>query len=161
MAAKASQLQLKGWGDMVDPPKLTNREWNMTGLLGVVLIVMAILQVIGFSDFKDWLDSIGLGSPVTWAVALIVAEVWAAVSFFKLKLMKGFRIIGGVLAVLVAGFWFFENLRLVAQANAGELTNSGFFGKFLHQSPGWWTVLEVSVFLFWTIYAVRLTWPNK
>jgi len=159
MAAKAAQL--KGWGDMVDPPKLTNREWNMVGILGVVLIVMAILQVIGFSDFKDWLSSIGLGSPSIWAVVLVLAEVLAAVGFFKLKLMKGLRAVSSVLAVLVAGFWFVENLRLVAQANAGELTNSGFFGKFLHQSPGWWTVVEVTVFLFWTIYAVKLTWPKN
>lgn len=159
MAAKATQL--KGWGDMVVPPKLTSREWNITGLLGVVLIVMAILQVIGFSDFKDWLNSIGLDSPTTWAVVLIVAEVWAALGFFKLKLMKGFRLISSVLAVSVAGFWFVENLRLVAQVNAGELTNSGFFGKYLHQSPSWWTVLEVSVLLFWTIYAVKLTWLKK
>lgn len=159
MAAKAAQL--KGWGDMVDPPKLTNREWNMVGILGVVLVVMAILQVIGFSDFKVWLNSIGLGSPATWAVALIVAEVLAAVGFFKLKVMKGLRVVSSVLALLVAGFWFVENLRLVAQANAGELTNSGFFGKYLHQSPGWWTVLEVTIFLFWTIYAVKLTWLDK
>ncbi len=159
MAAKAAQL--KGWGDMVAPPKLTNREWNLTSLLGVILIVGAILQVIGFSDFKDWLGSIGLESPTTWAVVLVIAEVWAAVGFFKLKLMRGFRLISSVLAVLVAGFWFIENLRLVAQVNAGELNSSGFFGKYLHQTPSWWTVLEVTIFLFWTIYAVKLTWLKK
>ncbi len=159
MAAKAAQL--KGWGDMVVPSKLTNREWNLAGLLGVILIVMAILQVIGFSDFKDWLSSIGLESPTTWAVVLIIAEVWAGLGFFKLKLMRGFRLISSVLAVLVAGFWFIENLRLVAQVNAGELNSSGFFGKYLHQTPSWWTVLEVTIFLFWTIYAVKLTWLKK
>ncbi len=156
----AAQVQLKGWTEMAAPAKLSNQQWNVTGLLGVVLIVMAILQVIGFSDFKDWFDSLGFGAPSLWAVVLIVAEVWAALGFFKLKLMNGFRAISMILAILVGGFWFVENLRLVSEGKAGQLMNSGFFGKYLHQSPGWWTVIEVTVFLFWIVYSLRLTWPE-
>ena len=153
----AVQAQLKGWTEMVDPPKLTIRQWNIAGLAGVVLIVAAILQAIGFGDFRDWLESIGFGSPAVWAVGIIVAELWAAAGFFKLPLMTGFRMIGALLAILVAGFWFIQNLRLVSEGAAGELANSGFFGKFLQQSPGWWTVIEVTALLLLVVYSLRLT----
>jgi hypothetical protein len=153
----AAQVQLKGWAQMADPPRLTTREWNVAGLVGVVLIVTALLQAIGFGDFRDWLESIGLGSPAVWAVGIIVAEVWAAVGFFKLPLMNGFRMISSLLAILVAGFWFVQNLRLISEGAAGELSNSGFFGGFLKQSPGWWTVIEVTVFLILVTYSLRLT----
>ncbi|MBI2285602.1 hypothetical protein HYU82_02155 [Candidatus Saccharibacteria bacterium] len=159
----AVQAQLKGWTEMTDPPKLSTREWNITGLVGVVLIVMAVLQVIGFGDFRDWLESIGLGSPAVWAVGIIVAELWAAVGFFKLPVMTGFRMVSGLLAILVAGFWFVQNLRLVSEGAAGELSSSGLFGKFLEQSPGWWTVIEVSALLFLVAYGVNLAsgWSKK
>lgn len=156
----AARVQLKGWGTMAAPAKLSNQQWNITGVLGVVLVVMAILQVIGFSDFKNWLDGVGFGAPAVWAVVLIIAEVWAALGLFKLRMMTGLRMVSGALAILVAGFWFVENLRLVSEGKAGEVANSGFFGKYLTQSPGWWTVIEVTVLLFWVIYALRLTWSE-
>ncbi|HEY5549751.1 MAG TPA: hypothetical protein VIK37_00895 [Candidatus Saccharimonadales bacterium] len=159
----AVQAQLKGWTQMTVPQKLTSREWNITGLAGVVLIVMAVLQAIGFGDFRDWLESIGLDTPAVWAVGIIIAEVWAAISLFKLPLMTGFRMVGGLLAILVAGFWFVQNLRLVSEGAAGELSNSGFFGKFLEQSPSWWTVIEVTALLFLVVYSVNLVsgWSKK
>lgn len=154
MTARATA---KGWTKMADPPKLTTQQWNTVGLLGVVLVVMAVLQAISFNDFKDWLSGIGLDSPAVWAVGLIVAEVLAAVSLFKLPLMNGARMFSGLLALLVAGFWFIQNLRLVSDGAAGQLTSSGLFGGYLEQSPGWWTVIEVTVLLLWAAYSVRLT----
>lgn len=149
---------------MADAPKLTSRQWNIAGLVGVVFIVMAVLQAIGFSDFKDWLESIGLGSTAVWAVGLIVAELWAATVFFKLPLMNGFRLVGSLLAILVAGFWFVQNLRLISDGAGNSLEGSGFFGKFLEQSPGWWTVIEVTALLFLVVYILKLTefvWSKK
>lgn len=153
----ATRVQVSGWTEMADPPNLTSQQWNLTGLLGVVLIVMAILQLIGFSDFKDWIDSIGLSGPAVWAVVIIIAEVAAAVGFFKLRLSFGLRMLSAWLAILVSGFWFVENLRLVSEGKAGHVANSGFFGKYLHQSPSWWTVIEVTVLLFWVVYSLELT----
>lgn len=158
----ATRVQYKGWAQASDPAKLTNQQWNVAGLLGVIFIVMAVLQIIGFSDFKGWFKAIGFSGPAVWAVVLILAELWAAVAMFKVRLSMGFRTLSAWLAVLVAGFWFIENLRLVSEAKSGLLQNSGFFGKYLPQSPGWWTVIEATIFLFWVIYAVRLTtWPNS
>lgn len=138
------------------PPKLTNNQWSMIGLLGVLLFVMAILQVISFTDFRDWFRETGVSGPSVWAAAVIFAELWAAVCFFQIRLSRLFRWVGGGLAVLVSGFWFVENLQLVSGDKNLVLTNSGFFGRFLSQTPGWWSVIEVTVLLFWTIYAVDL-----
>src|SRR5574337_792909 len=160
----AAQSQVSGWTKTVNPPKLSRNQWNIIGLLGVVLVVMAVLQAISFSDFKLWLGAIGLGAPAVWAVVIIIAQLWAAVGFFRLKLPKIVAAISSLAAVLVGGFWFLENLRLVSQASSGEFDNSGYFGKFLHQSPGWWTVIEITIFLIWVIYSVRLTsaaWTKK
>ncbi len=161
----AAQYQLrwnKDWGKMTTPTGLTDQEWGITSVLGVVLLVMALLQLIGFGVFRDWLSSVGFSGPAVWAVVIIVAEVWAAFGFFKLPLMNGFRAIGAWLTILVSGFWFIENMRLVSEGQAGVLANSGFFGKFLTQSPGWWTAVEVTVLLLWVVYSLRLTaWSNN
>ena len=152
---RAGSLQLKGGlTKMEDPPKLTEMQWNVSGLLGVVFVVMALLQVISFSDFKDWLSGIGIDSPAVCAVVIIIAELIAGIGFFKLRLSSFFRWVSGGLAILAVGFWFVENLRLVSDGMAGQLDNSGLFGRYLPQSPGWWTVLEVTILLFWVIYAL-------
>jgi hypothetical protein len=66
------------------------------------------------------------------------------------------RFWGILMAVLVSGFWFIENLFLVTSDTAKAAGNSGFFGKYLSQTPGWWTVVEVTIFLFWIVYAAEL-----
>lgn len=148
----------KQWSPQaMDPPKLSAQDWNMTMALGVVFIAMAALQLGSFSDFKDTLSAIGLSGSGTWAAILILAELWAAVAFFKLRLSALFRMFSSLFAILVSGFWFFENIRLVAGNMTGTVTNSGFFGRFLAQQPGWWTIVEVTVVLFWTLNAVDLT----
>ncbi len=153
----AARAQSTGWSmEMMDPPRLSSRQWNMVGILGVVFIVMAVLQVIGFGDFKDWLKGVGLGGPTVWAVVLIVAELIAAAGFFKLRLSAFARMLSSLAALFVAGFWFVENLRLISAGKAAVVQNSGFFGKYLHQTPGWWTVVEVSILLFGVIYGLEV-----
>ncbi len=147
--------------EAMEPPRLSNTQWNMTGLLGVLLIVMAILQLISFGSFKDWFAQVELAGPAVWAVVVILAELWAAAAFFKLRLSPLFRMVSSGLALLVAGFWFVENLQLIAGGAAGQLPSSGFFGRYLTQSPGWWTAVEVSLLFFWTVYAAGLTWLDR
>lgn len=149
----------KQWSPQaIDPPKLSAQDWNMTMALGVVFVAMAVLQIASFNDFKDVLNAtFGLSGSTSWAVVLILAELWAAVAFFKLRLSALFRMFSSVFAILVSGFWFFENVRLVASDTTIQAANSGFFGRFLAQQPGWWTVIEVTIVLFWTLGAVEMT----
>jgi hypothetical protein len=159
----AARVQVKGWTKMTNPAKLTNQQWYLTSLVGVVFLVMALLQLIGFSDFKNWLESIGISAATECAVVLIVAEVLASLAFFRIPLMAGLRMLAAWLAILAGGFWFIENLRLVSDGKAGQLSSSGFFGKYLNQSPGWWTVIEVTIFLFlvvWSLYLTRPAWSR-
>lgn len=143
------------WSGGSKTPELASMHWNLLAIPAAVLAVMAILQIISFGKFKDWFDSIRVGWPAAVAVAVIIAELWGALSLLRIPLSPMVRFVGASLAVLVSGFWFVENL-YVASATGGQLPNSGFFGKYLAQNPGWWTILEVSIMLFWVVYAAEL-----
>jgi hypothetical protein len=144
------------WGGASDKPELSQRHWNMLAIPAVVLAVMAILQIISFGRFKDWLTEIRIGWPAVVAVVIILAELWGALSLLQLNMSRMLRFLGVSLAVLVSGFWFVENLQIASSGGAGQLPSSGLFGKYLNQSPGWWTILEVSILLFWVVYAAEL-----
>ncbi len=150
------------WSGGNTKPGLSQRHWNILAIPAIVLAVMAILQIVSFGKFKDWLDEIRVGWPAVVAVVVIVAEVWGALSLLQINLNGMVRMFGISLAVLVSGFWFVENLQVTVNGGAGQLPNSGFFGKYLTQSPGWWTILEVSILLFWVVYAAELLkWHSK
>lgn len=144
----------KNWSTPSPLPKISDNNWNVVQLLGLIFLVMAVLQLISFSSFKDTLSGFGLSGPGTWAAVLIIAELWAAVSFAKVRLAPAFRLVGNTLAILTAGFWLVENF---FQLTNGYLGSSNFFGKYLTQTPGWWTAIEVTVLMLWTLNAVHLT----
>lgn len=151
---KTAEQHLQDWSDKFeDPPKLNQADSWLAGLVAAVLLVMAILQVVSFTDFKGSLGGLGLSTPETWALVLIVAEVWAAVGFLRLKLHGLIRFFSAVFAVFVAGFWFVQSLQVVS--SGAELANQGFFGKYLTQTPGWWTVIEASLLLFATLHILN------
>lgn len=144
------------WSGGNNVPGLSPAGWNALAVPAAVLFVMAVLQVIGFGKFKDFLDTINVGWPVVVGIVVIIAEVWGAVSLLRVPMGGMLRFLGVALAVLVVGFWFIENLYLVTSEGARALQNSGYFGKYLSQTPGWWTVIEVSALLFWVVYAAEL-----
>jgi hypothetical protein len=153
----AQRVRSSGWPvKAVAPPVLTTRQWVLAAVPGLVLLVAAILQLVSFTDFVDALDAMGLPGPTAWAVCVILAELWGAAGFFVWRLSAGFRLVSYAMAVAVSLFWFVENLQLAANGVGAQLDNSGFFGRFLAQKPSWWTVLEVTVLLFWILHKVGL-----
>jgi hypothetical protein len=144
------------WSGGTKTPQLSAASWNILAIPAAVLFVMAVLQAISFGKFKDFLDNIHIGWPAVVAVAIIVAEVWGAFSLLRVPVHAGLRFAGLTLAVLASGFWFIENVFLVSSDTARGLQNSGLFGKYLSQTPGWWTVIEVTLLLFWVVYAAEL-----
>jgi hypothetical protein len=143
------------WSGGAKTPAVSSMNWNILAIPAAVLAVMAILQAISYGRFKDWLDSIRVGWPAVVAVVIIVAELWGAASLLRIPMTAMWRFFGITLAVLVSGFWFIENLYL-ATASGGQLPSSGFFGKYLNQQPGWWTILEVTSLLFLILFAAEL-----
>jgi hypothetical protein len=144
------------WSGGEKTPGLSPASWNALAIPAAVLFVMAILQVIGFGKFKDFLDNIKIGWPAVVAVVIIIAEVWGALSLLRVPMSAMLRFIGVSLAVAVVSFWFIETLFLVTSDTARALQNNGLFGKYLSQTPGWWTVIEVSILTFWVVYAAEL-----
>ncbi|HEX5448233.1 MAG TPA: hypothetical protein VFW90_03495 [Candidatus Saccharimonadales bacterium] len=149
------------WVGRSEVPTLSQNQWAVLAIPGAILVVMVILQIVSFGKFKDWLDEIKIGAPAAVAVVLIIAELWGALSLFKVPMNAMFRYVGLWLAVLVSGFWLVENLYLVSGWTAGQLSNSGYFGNYLTQSPGWWTAIEATIMLFWVIYAAELISRTK
>ncbi len=143
------------WSGGTKVPALSSMQWNMLAIPAAVLAVMAILQIVSFGHFKDWLDSIRIGWPTAVAVVIIIVELWGAISLLRIPMSNMWRFLGISLAVLVAGFWFAENLYL-ATSTGGQLPSSGFFGNYLNQQPGWWTIIEVTILLYWIIYGAEL-----
>jgi hypothetical protein len=152
----ARRVRGSGWPvKATEAPALSTLEWGLAAVPAVVLLVMAILQLISFADFRDLLSSMGFAGPTVWAVCIIVAELWGAAGFFRWRLSSAFRYVSYTMAVLAAGFWFVNNLQLISTGMASKLDNSGFFGRFLPQKPSWWTVIEVTILLFWIVYKVE------
>ncbi len=98
----------------VAPPKLSDMEWALSSLVGLILIVMAVLQLTSFGDFRDLLDKMGLPGASAWAFFIILAELWGSIGFFKIPLSPAFRLVSYTLAVAVSGFWFVQNLQLIS-----------------------------------------------
>ena len=154
---KISQKQLMRWAiESKKPPKLAEKQWNNIGLLGIVFLAMAVLQLWSFSNFKDLLTSSGISGAASWAVVIVLVETLAAIGLFKIGLSYIARIITATAVVLTSGFWFIETIRLVNGSYVDTLKNSGYFGRFLQQAPGWWTILEATILLAWSMYAVNL-----
>lgn len=144
------------WGGTSDKPELSQASWNILAIPAIILAVMAILQLISFGKFKDWLDGAGIGWSAVVAIIVIVAELWGALSLLQVGIGRAWRWLGLTLAVLVTGFWFIVNITQVTNGRITQGPNSGFFGRYLTQMPGWWTVIEISILLFWVIYAAEL-----
>ncbi len=143
------------WSGGARTPQISTVSWNLLAVPAAVLAVMAILQIISFGKFKDWLDSVRIGIPAVTAVLIIIAELWGAVSLLRISMPSVWRFLGVSLAVAVTGFWFIENLYF-ATSTGGQLPTSGYFGRYLNQQPGWWTIIEMTIMLFWVVYAAEL-----
>jgi len=149
----------------VAPPTLTNRQWYWMSIVGVILVAMAVLQLFSFSDFSGMLAATELSPPKVWAAVIVGAELWAAASFFKLRLSYAFRAVSRFCAGGVAIFWLIQALRVwmqytTAQVQIGNVYKQvgvGFFGSYLYQLPSWWTLLEALVLLIAIMHALEIS----
>jgi hypothetical protein len=155
----------KGWPvSAEEPPALVSRQWLSLNLLGVILVVMAMGQLLSFPDFANNFDAMGMGPPKLWALLVILAELWAAAGFFRVRLSRAFRRVSNLFALFVGVFWFYEMVRQASEGNNLQFFVDGkahdlsanLFGRFLTQTPGWWSVIEATLLLFWILYALEV-----
>lgn len=135
------------------PPGLTKRQWYFSGTLGVLLAIMAVSQILSIRNFEENFAVQDIHNAQALAAVLIAAELWAAAGFFKISLSPLFRKFSNGLALLVGLFWFTWQLYLV---NGLFKYSGNFFGKFLNQVPGFWTVAEATVLLAIICYALEI-----
>jgi hypothetical protein len=147
----------------IEPPALTDKQWYLSSLVGVILVVAAFLQIFSFQDFSNNFSAMGLSSANWWAGGVLLAEIWGAASFFKIRLSWLFRKFSNFFAIAVAGFWFFESVRQVAMApdEVSPLNTMNYFGRFLAQAPGWWPVIEITAFAFLVVYALEILYERS
>ena len=150
-----SAANLKVTRSTVSSPK-SSGQFDMSMLLGVVFLVMALLQLVSFNSFKDWFSAVGYHHNTLWAVVVIIAEVVAALGFIRVALPPMASRLSRWCAILASGFWFIQTVKLVSDTAGTQVSNSGFFGKYLMQTPSWWTVLEATILLLWTLWALGL-----
>jgi len=142
-----------------DLPKLDKSQWMRSYVLAGIFLVLALVQLVTFSDFKDALGAMGVTSATEWGICVIIAEVIAALGLVKLPLSFLARSICAVMAILAAGFWFILNLQSIS-SGLDVMPNLGLFGGVLEQSPCWWTTIETSVLLIWTLHILSLMMPS-
>lgn len=151
------------WSGGANTPELSQNHWNLLAVPAAVLAVMAVLQIISFGSFKGWLVTVGVGWAAVVAVVLIILELWGAISLLRVPMSSMLRFWGLSLAVLAVGFWFIENLFVLSNGAADRVASSDYFGKYLVQTPGWWSVIEVAIMLYLLIWAAEIIrWrPNR
>src|SRR5579871_5557675 len=76
---------------------------SLTMVLGVIFLVMIVLQLIGFSGFKDWLSAVGFTSPASWAAIIVIVEALGMLSFFGMALPPMAKMVSRVFAVVTGG----------------------------------------------------------
>ena len=75
----------------VSPPALSKRQWAVSGVLGLVLVIMAITQLASIKDFESNFAIQGIRDTRALAIFVILAELWAAAGFFQIRLSWLFR----------------------------------------------------------------------
>ena len=60
-------------------------------------------------------------------------ELWAAAGFFKIRLSPLFRNFSNTLALAVAGFWFYESIKTMADGFSLS-RNANFFSRCFNRS---------------------------
>lgn len=152
---------LSRWSRVYNTPaKLNQNQTVAVNALVILFLVMAVLQLASFNEFKAALESLGLNNGTdAWAVVVVIAEVWAALGLVAIRMNGLLRAAGRMFAVFASGFWLVLTLQAVVGTDE-QVANNAFFGKYLTHQPGWLTVVGVSLVMYWTVWALEATKRN-
>ncbi len=139
----------------------TNDAKRVAWVYAAILALMAIGQLVGFSQFVLVIDSYWLpgGMPFAAFLAgfLIVAELLSVFFLLRLKLSPAFRVFSMGLSWLVPVVWVVLTVRAIAAVTS--LTNVGFLGGSIQIIPGWWAVFVSVALVILSAWATWGLWP--
>jgi hypothetical protein len=144
------------------PAPKTKDVITMSRLYAILLAVIALCQLITFTDFLTLLSSFGFpgGHPFAHFLGgfILFSEILAIPFLLKVKMSPLARVISMVFGWLVSIEWLYISLFLFFTINA--VTNVGFLGTVVSLVPGWWTILISISFGLLSIWASWGMWPS-
>jgi hypothetical protein len=142
-------------------PARTKEAKRMAWVYATLLGLMAIFQLINFSQFILVIDSYWLPGGMQFAAFLagflIAAEILAITFLLRLKLSPAFRVFTMGLGWLVPLIWLYLTLR--ALLTTTTLSNIGFLGSAISLIPGWWAVFISIALCILAAWATWGLWP--
>ncbi len=134
----------------VDPPKLSTEQWQLAGVVGVLLVSFALCQVFSFQHFTDSLQIMGLSGTSGLGVMIILMELWGAACCFRLKLSSLFRLVSATFMVLVTGLWLEISLQALVKNNPVE--SLGLWGSLVGIPLNWLTVAMLAALFLTSVH---------
>ena len=137
-----------------DPPKLKKPYahkalWTLAG----VMLVMALLHLIRIDKLIPIIGETLSETGSTWFVALIViAEVFALPYLLRMKLSPGFRIVSGLLVVIVPLVWTCFTIW-----SLGSGHSTGQFSSYISTTASWWLIILNTAWLAASYWALWLS----
>lgn len=139
-----------------------NRAFWRALILGLVMLVLAVLQLFQFEDFPGVLAAMQLpGGEITaeiLAVLLPFLEIASLPYLFSLKLPTKARKASMIAGVAVGVLWI--AITVWTSVKMGISVESGIFGAALATSSGWWSVV-FAVLLLWSVVLTIRELPKR
>jgi glucan phosphoethanolaminetransferase (alkaline phosphatase superfamily) len=144
------------------PTPKTKDVLKMSRVYAVLLIVMAVCQILTFSQFINQFDSFGFpgGHPFSHLLAalIVTSELLALPFLLRARMSPLARYISLVSGWVVGLLWIYVTLFLLTTINS--VMNIGFLGALVNLIPGWWAVFISVAFVLLAAWASWGMWPS-
>lgn len=118
-------------------------------VLGLVMVVLAVLQLFQFEDFPGIIEAMGIPGGKVAALSLAVLfpflEIASLPFLFSMKTPPLIRRLSKSCAVTVGVLWLI--VTVWTSINQGSSVESGIFGASLTTTSGWWSVVFAALLM--------------
>lgn len=126
---------------------------RMAIALAGIMTLMVVAQLFSFDEFVTVADSFSVFglSGMTFAVLVIVVELFSLPFLLGMALSRAFRWVSMLCVAVAMGLWLSVSITTINSS----AESVGFFGGVGTLTPGWWAVF---VSLLWSIMAAWSIW---
>lgn len=139
-----------------------NKAFWRAFILGLVMLVLAVLQLFRFEDFPGLIESMQIPGGATTAFLLAILfpllEILSLPYLFSMRIPKWLRKLSLGAAVAAGVLWVI--VTAWTSINMGASVDSGIFGATLPTTSGWWSV-AFSILLLWSVYLTVTELPKR